>query len=387
MVGIVSLVVLALFYLGVYRPTHSPFSGWWTISLTCAAVSSMLLLPNGSSLQVIANPVSTAVASIGALCVWFATRSLRHKKSPVWLLAVAPAVCLVAAYTDAPRTNDWAGNGLLFGIMASAFVAGAVEVWGTWVQRRNDPDRPDSGEAINALVVSAIAATVLGALYVVRFGLFMTFGYEHVVFRAAVGSAAASITLLLCLVAVTFSVSALGWDQRTRELRRRASEDDLTGLLGRSAFLARAQEALAQAGGRRSRKAWLVIADLDNFKPVNDELGHQAGDLTLQVFAQVARGALRAADAVGRLGGDEFGIVLENVEQDMVLARLDSIREQLAQGSDGAGHELPTVSFGVAECQVGLTLSEVLGRADAALYEAKGAGRDRAAVYAAEAAH
>src|SRR6187431_2851257 len=104
MLAVVSLMVLALFYLGVYRPTHSPFSGWWTISLICAAASSILLLPNGSGLQIITNPVSTAVASVGATCVWFATRSLRNKKSPVWLIAVAPAACFVAAYLDSPRT-------------------------------------------------------------------------------------------------------------------------------------------------------------------------------------------------------------------------------------------------------------------------------------------
>lgn len=384
LVGIVSLVVLALFYLGVYRPTHSPFSGWWTISLSCAAVSSMLLLGNGSSLMWIANPVSSAVAVVGALCVWFATRSLRQKRSPVWLLAAAPATVLVAAYVDQPRTNDWAGNGLLFVMVAAAFIAGAVEVWGTWVQRRSDPDRPDSGEAINALLVCAIAATMLAALYAERAVLFIAVGHEDPVFKLLADSSVAAITLLVCLVAVTFSVSALGWDQRTRELRRRASEDDLTGLLGRTAFLARAQGALSQAGGRRARRAWLVIADLDHFKPINDEFGHQAGDLTLQTFAEVARGALRSSDAVGRLGGDEFGIVLENIDEDMVLSRLDTIRERLAAGADGAGHDLPTVSFGVAECEAGLSLSEVMGRADAALYDAKGAGRDRAAVYVAD---
>lgn len=381
MVGIVSIVVLALFYLGVYRPTHSPFSGWWTISLLCAAASSLLLLGNSTPAQAIANPLSTAVSSVGALCVWFATRSLRNVRSPVWLLAVAPVMCLVVALLDDPANDSWAGNGLLFAVMSAAFVAGAVEVWATWAHRRVDPDRRDSAEAINALVVSAIAATVLSALYVVRFVLFMMLGNEHPTFKALVGSPTASIVLLLCLVAVTFSVSALGWDQRTRELRRRAAEDDLTGLLGRSAFLARAQEALSQSGGRRAHTAWLVISDLDNFKPINDEFGHQAGDRTLQVFAQVVRDTLRASDAVGRLGGDEFGIVMESVEQDMVLQRLDAVRAALAAGSDGAGHDLPTVSFGVAQCHSELSLSEVLGRADSALYAAKNAGRDRAAVF------
>ncbi|MCR6713398.1 MAG: GGDEF domain-containing protein [Demequina sp.] len=381
MLGIVSLAVLALFYLGVYRPTHSPFSGWWTIALLCAAASSVLLLANGTDLQVYTNPSSTFVSVVGAICVWFATRSLRKRPNPVWLLAVAPILAVVVACFDQPSTNIWAGNGLLFALMASGFSLGAWEVWGAWAQRRSEPDARDSGEAITALAVSGIAATVLGVLYVARFALYMGLGSDHPLFTGAVGSSTTSVTLLICLVAVTFSVSAIGWDQRTRALRRRAAEDDLTGLLGRTSFLARAQDAIAGSGGRRSGQSWLVIADLDNFKPINDEFGHQAGDRTLQRFAEVARGALRSSDAIGRLGGDEFGFVLENLGEEAVLARLEEIRERLAAGPDALGHVLPTASFGVAQCLADLTLSEVLGRADAALYDAKDAGRDRASVF------
>ncbi|MGC4173950.1 GGDEF domain-containing protein [Demequina sp.] len=381
MLAVVSLAVLALFFLGVYRPTHSPFSGWWTLALVCAASSAVFLLGNGTPTQVYLNPASTGVSAMGAVCVWFATRSLRKRANRVWVLVVIPASCVGVALLDSPSSNEWAGNGVLFAVMAAGFTAGAYEVWGAWAQRRGEPDAAESGEAITALAVSGIAASVLSLLYLSRFVLYMVLGKDDPVFTGVVGSATTSIVLLICLVAVTFSVSAIGWDQRTRALRRRATEDDLTGLLGRSSFLARAQDAISSAGGRRARQAWLVIADLDNFKPINDEFGHQAGDRSLQAFAEVARGALRATDAIGRLGGDEFGIVLENVGEDAVRARLDEIRRRLALEPDAAGHELPTVSFGVAECNDQLTLSEVLGRADAALYDAKAAGRDRVAVY------
>jgi diguanylate cyclase (GGDEF)-like protein len=382
MLGVVCICVLALFYLGVYRPTQSPFSGWWSVSLLCAAVTPVLLLSDGSSLQVFLNPLSSATSAVGTICVWFATRSLRQRSNPVWLMITATAAVVVFAVLDSPATNEWAGNGPLFLVMAAAFMGAAAEVWATWAQRRAEPDARESSEAITALLVCSLAATLLAIMYTARFLLFVVLGHDSELFTRLVGSAPTSITLLLCLVAVTFSVSGIGWDQRTRDLRRRAVEDDLTGLLGRSSFLARAQDAIAQAGGRRSRQSWLVIADIDNFKPINDEFGHQAGDRTLRFFADVAKGALRSSDAIGRLGGDEFGFVLENVEQDAVLARLADIRRVLAE--DDSGRVLPTVSFGVAECHAGLTLSEVLGRADAALYEAKDAGRNRASVYTAD---
>ena len=165
--------------------------------------------------------------------------------------------------------------------MAAGFCAGAYEVWGTWKRRLSESDARDSGEAITALLVSALAGTVLSVLYVVRFVLFVAVGPEHNWFTTVAGSGPTTLILLVCLVAVAFSVSAIGWDQRTRDLRRQASEDDLTGLLGRTSFLARAQEAIKKSGGRRAHRAWLVIADLDNFKPINDEFGHQAGDRTL----------------------------------------------------------------------------------------------------------
>ena len=379
--AVVSLAVLALFFLGVYRPTHSPFSGWWTISLLCAATSSLLLLGDDTSAQTFTNPASSAVAAMGAVGVWFATRSLRQRRSSVWLLLAAGAACAVAGAFDHPSWNQWAGNGLLFGVMAAGFCAGAYEVWATWVQRRREPDRRDSSEAITALLVCGLAGTALSALYVARFALFILSGPDHEWFAKVGGSGPATLVLLICLVAVTFSVSAIGWDQRTRDLRRRATEDDLTGLLGRTAFLARAQEAIDGSGGRRAKRAWLVIADIDNFKPINDSRGHQAGDHTLQVFADIARRASRSSDAIGRLGGDEFGFVLENSEPGAMLERLDQIRELLAQGDDGAGYSMPTVSFGVAECMPNYSLSETLGHADAALYEAKAAGRDRAELF------
>lgn len=377
----VTICVLALFYLGVYRPTHSPFSGWWTLALFCAAASSTLLLANGTALQVVANPASTFVSAGGAICVWFATRSLRSRRSPVLVLVIVPFACLGVAALDNPSANIWAGNGLLFAAMAASFGSGAYEVWSARAERRREQDGHESTEAMNALLVSALAAGSLAILYATRFVVFMAVGPDHPVFTRYVGSGVTSMTLLLCLVAVTFSVSAIGWDQRTRDLRRRATEDDLTGLLGRTAFLGRVQQALRNAGGRRSRRSWLVIADMDDFKPINDAFGHAAGDRTLQRFASVATGAIRSTDAFGRLGGDEFGFVFEAVDLSVALARLDLIRHRLAATDNGTGRSMPTVSFGVAECEGGLSVGAVFGRADSALYKAKRSGRNQTAVF------
>ncbi len=193
MLGVLSLSVLALFYLGVYRPTHSPFSGWWTLALICAAAASVLLLANDTSWQVVLNPASSAVSAIGATCVWFATRSLGARRSPVWLLAIPPVACVIAALPDHPSSNIWAGNGVLFAFMAAGFGMGAYEVWRAWALRRREPDARESGEAITALAVSAIAGTMLAVLYTARLALYLGVGHEDVLFTEVVGSGTASV--------------------------------------------------------------------------------------------------------------------------------------------------------------------------------------------------
>ena len=369
--GAISLTVLVLFYLGVYRPTRSSFSGWWTASLLCSGMASSLLLLNGTSAQVVANSAANALQVTGVTCVWFATRSLRRRALPVWVLAVAVTGMLVATALDDPGRNAWAANGVLFVYMAAMFVAGAREVWIVWWRRRGLAQEERNGEAVVALLVSALAASALGAFYAVRSVLFLTVGHEDPTFETFVGTGPTTVILLLSLVAVTFSVSAIGWDQQTRELRRRAMRDDLTGLFGRGEFLRRAERAAASIPG-----AALVVADLDHFKAVNDAHGHVAGDRALLEFAAAIGEALAPGELAGRLGGEEFGIVLAGGSSPGVRDRLAGISEAFAARSSTADFAMPTVSYGVSELGGEVTLSQAYERADLALYRAKDAGRD-----------
>lgn len=379
--GGVSVVVLALFYLGVYRPTRSSFSLWWSWSLVFAGATAIFLMGDGTPVQPVTNPASTVASAIGSVCVWYAGRSLRTLANPRWVIIVAPVACLAAALTDKPSENIWAGNGLLFAVMAAFFVMGAIEVWRAWQERRSAPDALASSQALVGLFVVAVSGTIIAFMQAMRAVLFVADGPYGGLFSVLTGSVVANTLVILTLVAVTFSISAIGWDQSTRDLRRRADEDDLTGLFGRAMFLARVREAITTSGGRRGRTSWLAIADLDDFKPVNDEFGHLAGDRVLLHFAEVARTCVGESDAVGRLGGDEFGFVIGG-DEDGVRARLEELRGRLVEDGAVVGDRLVTASFGVARCEPHLTLSEMLSRADAALYEAKRGGRNRVAVYA-----
>jgi len=375
--GAVSLMVLVLFYLGVYRPTRSPFAGWWTLALLCSGLSSALLLMNGTPAQAFANPSSTVLSAAGVTCTWFATRSLRRDDLPLWVLPVGAGAVGALALLGGPGDDIWAGDGALFVFMAGMFVASATEVWIAWIARRREIGM--GGEARVALLVSALAASVLGAFYAVRATLFLMEGPASALFDAVAGSGVTTGILLLCMVAVTFSASAIGWDQRTHDLRRRAISDDLTGLLGRSEFLTWAETALAQSPAGVS----LVVADLDHFKEINDEHGHAAGDVALLEFADVMRGAVDEGEFAGRLGGEEFALLLRDAPE-VVVERLESLAVAFAARSVLHDTPLPTASFGVAAGTRGDSLTQVFENADRAMYQAKAQGRDCVVTYAPE---
>ena len=170
-------------------------------------------------------------------------------------------------------------------------------------------------------------------------------------------------------------------DMRKREelqLQTQLRSDPLTGALNRSAFIAQAESAFAE--GINGKYA-LIILDVDHFKQVNDCFGHGYGDRVLIRVAETLRSALRADDLVGRLGGDEFLVLLRNVTKKEVLeSKLDSLREMLFQRV--SEDKIVSCSMGAAVCPGDGTCFEVLYRkADVALYAAKNAGRNCVRVY------
>ena len=159
----------------------------------------------------------------------------------------------------------------------------------------------------------------------------------------------------------------------TRAIRL-ADTDALTGLASRRRALADLDEAIA-AGGPLA----LAIFDIDHFKSVNDRFGHPAGDAVLRRVARVARHAVRPTDLVGRLGGEEFVVILPGANAKVALALADTLRRAVAASADGIDAGPPvTTSVGVAVLVPGQSAAHLLGEADRALYAAKAAGRNAA---------
>ena len=161
-----------------------------------------------------------------------------------------------------------------------------------------------------------------------------------------------------------------------QQLRHRAFHDELTGLANRALFYDRTEHAL----NRRDAEVGVLFVDLDDFKPVNDRLGHAAGDQLLQLVAKRLVACVRSADTVARLGGDEFGILLEGVDAveaaERVLAALETRFDLPSEALR------VSASVGVAVAREGVRdVEELLRAADRAMYEAKRGGKHRLAVH------
>ncbi|EXI83721.1 MAG: putative diguanylate cyclase AdrA [Candidatus Accumulibacter sp. BA-94] len=155
-----------------------------------------------------------------------------------------------------------------------------------------------------------------------------------------------------------------------------ALTDTLTGALNRRGF-DQAHEREAARSRRNARPLALALIDLDDFKRLNDTLGHQAGDQALIHLVRTLRSALRPSDVLGRFGGEEFVLMLPDTELDEAVTALTRFQRQLADCRVTGNGVALTFSAGVVVQAPGESLAESIERADTATYAAKRAGKNR----------
>jgi len=157
-------------------------------------------------------------------------------------------------------------------------------------------------------------------------------------------------------------------------LHQQALHDPLTGLPNRTLFVERVERAIARAKRRKTPVSAMYL-DVDNFKEINDTFGHQAGDEVLIAVAERLKGALRTEDTASRLGGDEFGVLLEEGVDGATRAAERLIGALVGTYAITAGELQVGVSIGVAAREGAEELDELLRQADAAMYAAKASGK------------
>jgi diguanylate cyclase (GGDEF)-like protein len=285
-------------------------------------------------------------------------------------------------------------------------------------RRRPPPsDHPDPREALS-LVGDALAAThnprvLLPVILEViaeatdASGGQIFVGREEVAWVGAVGAGGEPLSLPLELSAdgdttLRLSPPDDGFSAETRELaewlasqaavalenarlhdvvQRQAITDDLTGLVNRRRFIDALQAEIERAR-RFGSPLTVVLADLDDFKGINDELGHHAGDDVLRSFARLIRSHVRDVDVPSRIGGEEFAILLPGTDSEGAVAVAERMRHSLSVVPVLLADERTvrvTSSFGIAELAREQSGDDLMRAADAALYRAKAGGKNRVA--------
>lgn len=214
------------------------------------------------------------------------------------------------------------------------------------------------GEVASVCVPMTVAGRNVGVLHVTSDPKAPATPDEIVRFEELATQAAARISLLRAVEHAT----------------EQAATDPLTGAANRRSL----EQYVSELGSGDVQYA-IAIADLDRFKVINDTYGHEAGDRTLKAFAQAMQTALRPDDLVARIGGDEFVLVMQSCRIEQANVVVERVRREFARTLRAAALPEASASFGLADHTCGYSLSTILAAADAALLEAKRAGRNQVA--------
>jgi diguanylate cyclase (GGDEF)-like protein len=337
----------------------------WNVGLGLLALGWVLVAARGALPDFVAVALADAIL-VAALCTELAGIIEFGGGTTPRLLLIAPGPLMLALLI--PLLRDYAAVTLLMGVvLAAIFSAMAVA---------SARLGPGAGPARWMLAAASSAAAIM--VLVRSVDIWLKPALYPNVFTTNNLHAAAFVLLFASTIVIPVAFLLMHRERAAAELYRLATVDPLTGLFNRRAFVDLAERELARARRLESPYAVLMM-DLDLFKRVNDEYGHQAGDRVLADFAAAAKRSVRTEDLIGRYGGEEFCAILPGISMQKAIAIAERLRRAVSQRPLGDLPRAITISIGVAACaaKAGVSLDAAIGRADEALYHAKQGGRDR----------
>jgi diguanylate cyclase (GGDEF)-like protein len=309
---------------------------------------------------------TTFAVSVACLSIGLALRYGDRIPFTAVGIGLAASVAVYLAIADLPRTS-------MTRIVAYQLPYAGLQFIGLYYLLK--------GRERTLLDSAVVAAVVLNiAQYLARPPMVILFGGNGATAQDYLSTnyAMASQTLMaIATIVIAFVLGIRMLADVLSKIQTRSQIDHLSGMLNREGFSRQVETALAGAG-RSSVPMTLVLCDLDHFKAVNDTYGHQAGDLVISRFGRLLMASKRGSDLGGRIGGEEFCVLLVNC--DAAGGRL--FAEHLRSAFAGLDLGLPpvashcTASFGVTEIAAGEGFESAFRRADQALYEAKRDGRN-----------
>ena len=356
--------LLGLFLLFAWVQDRIAALAWWGVAYLIGGLSG-LIWRLGDAVSFLPSALPDVLLFLAVGMIWSAAR-IFHGRPVLWGWMCGGSVVWLASYAS-PAFNQSAASRLVMSslIVATYTFLTAAELWR---ERRKE---------VRQQWPTIFVPILHGAVFLFPVALAGLSESGSRMFNLGTGWVAVyAIEVVLYVVGAAFVVLVLAKDRTVRHYKLAAATDPLTELLNRRGFF----EACAEMMGKR-RAAKLPVSvlafDLDHFKKINDTHGHHTGDATLHLFAAVAKKTLRASDAVGRLGGEEFIALLpSNLAEASVAA--ERVRKAFEQASALPGaHATATVSIGIACGSPSAKVDDLIARADLALYKAKANGRNR----------
>lgn len=337
---------------------------WWGAAYLLGAVSIALWTLAGPWLGDSAALALNAFGFIACGLVWMAARVF-HGRVPLWsgLFAGAgvwlAAVLVLQSDTTMVRINIGAGIVAIYAALTAAELA---------TERRKSLQKQWPAMLIPVLHGFALMLPVVIGNVVAT---------PQKPFETSIWATMFAIELVLYAIGTVFVIFMLVSERTVRAHKTAAFTDPLTGMFNRRGFADATSRMIAREG-KAGRPVTVMVFDIDHFKSINDRFGHPAGDEILKHFAAVVTHSLRESDLSGRIGGEEFAALLPCTIEEAVIA---AERVRLSFATSGiAVDDAPvetTVSIGVAGGPANTDLEVLLATADAALYRAKRAGRNR----------
>ena len=355
--------ILLSAYLTFFRGSQAAL--WWGASHIMLAAGVIISMAGASLQSEPATATAFAFFLSSAAAQWYGTRVLTGLRSHPGLVLVGPVLIVAVNLLPVGEALPMV-RGIAAGVLNLAYFIGAI-----YALMRPSSERLRGYLPLAILFVANVIVVGLapfGGLGNSDGGMPPIFSLLGLIY----------IESHLFVIGTTIFVIAALRERKELAERKQASLDDLTGLPNRRGFTEMGHKLIARCYAE-GKPIGVALIDLDSFKSVNDRFGHAMGDAVLKRFALVAQAALRNNDVIGRVGGEEFAILLHGSDATASVVIVERIRRTFqaeAEFIDGVPVRA-TLCAGVAGANTMVSLESLLKDADVALYRAKNSGRNR----------